>query len=391
MNFDYQPTKLVSSFEESATLALAARAKKLAASGRSIINFGVGEPDFNTPKSFIDAAFKAAESGQTKYTPVPGLPNVREAIAERSSKDYGLKFSADEVIVSSGGKQAIYHFLQAVVEHGDEVIILAPYWVSFPEMVKMVGGKPVIVTAKGDRITAEEIADKISRKTKAIILNSPSNPSGLVFTKEEIQSYLKVFENKPFWILADDTYYKLVFSPAEWVSHLHLKPELKDRTCIIGSSSKSYAMTGWRLGWALAPKPLISAMTKLQSQVTSNPSSLSQAAVVEALKNGEGFVEDFRATFQKRRDLVIAEAKRIPGMKWVKPDGAFYLFMDFSGPLVKPDATAFCENLLENHGVCLIPGVAFGAPAFARLSYALSDADIKEGIRRIEGALKALT
>ncbi|MBN8555504.1 MAG: pyridoxal phosphate-dependent aminotransferase [Deltaproteobacteria bacterium] len=385
----YNPSQLVSSFEESATLALSAKAKKLAASGKSVINFGVGEPDFNTPKSFIEAAFKAAEKGQTKYTAVGGTPNLRETVAAKISRDYRVAYSAEEVLVSSGGKQAIFHFLQATVEPGDEVIILSPYWVSFPEMVKMVGGRPIIVNAKSQRITADEIAAKISPKTKAIILNSPSNPSGLVFTREEVESYSKLLLNKNIWLLCDDTYYKLIYSPAEWVSPLHLHPELKEKTCLIGSASKSYAMTGWRLGWALGPKPLIAAMTKLQSQVTSNPSSLSQAAAEEALKNGDSFVEDFRKIFEKRRNLVISELQKIPGLQWMEPEGAFYIFIDFSKLI--PNVTDFCEKLLDRDGVCLIPGEAFGAPSYARLSYALSDADIKEGIRRIEVGLKALT
>ena len=385
----YKPSSLVLSFEESATLALSAKAKKLAAGGKSIINFGVGEPDFNTPKPFIEAAFKAAEKGETKYTAVQGTPRLRQTIAEKISKDYGVTYSADEVLVSSGGKQAIFHFLQATVEPGDEVIILSPYWVSFPEMVKLVGGKPVIVSPKSQRITAEEIESKISSKTKAIILNSPSNPSGLVFTPEEVASYSKILLNKNLWILCDDTYYKLIYSPTRWISPLHLHPELKEKICLIGSASKSYAMTGWRLGWALAPQPLIAAMTKLQSQVTSNPSSLSQAAAEEALKIGDSFVEDFRKIFEKRRNFVISELQKIAGLRWMEPAGAFYIFIDFSQ--FTPRVSDFCEKLLDQDGVCLIPGEAFGAPQYARLSYALSEADIKEGVRRIEGGLKALT
>lgn len=381
-------SQLVSRFEESATLLLSGKAKKLAAAGRSIINFGAGEPDFNTPNEIIDVAFEAAKSGQTKYTAVAGLPSLRKAVADRLSEDYQVRFeSADEVLISCGGKQAIFHFFQAALEPGDEVIIPAPYWVSFPEMAKLVGAKPVIVYPKGERLTAAEIEAAITPKTRAFVLNSPSNPSGLVFSKSELESFLKVLEPHPIWLLSDDTYYSLVYSPAEWVSVLKIDPRFRNRTCVIGSSSKSYAMTGWRLGWALAPKPMIDAMAKLQSQVTSSATSVSQIAAQAALSSYHSCAKEFRSKFEKRKDLIFNLIKDVKGLRPLRPEGAFYLFVDFSNALKGQKVEIYAEELLEKNGVCLIPGVAFGAPHFARLSYAVSESEIEEGVRRIRTSL----
>lgn len=386
--------KLVSSFEESATLALAGRAKKLAAEGRSIINFGVGEPDFVTDAVLIERAHDAALKGQTKYTPVPGTLNLRKAIASRIEKDYGFRFETEEVLTSSGGKQAIYHFLQAVVDPGDEVIVLSPYWVSFPEMVKMVGGKPVIVrSADGPhgRILARDIASALTDRTKAIILNSPSNPSGFVMTKDELKEILDLLGRRDLWILSDDTYYSLCYTSEPWTSVPQLRPDLKDRFCVVGSASKSYAMTGWRLGWALGPKALIDAMAKLQSQVTSHACSLTQAAVEAAVTTEhDRLVNSYRSRFKERRDRMVARLGKIPQMAWLKPDGAFYVFIDV-GDLMKPGrrVSQFAVDLLENHGVCAIPGEAFGEANFLRLSYALGEAQIDEGLERLEKALKS--
>ncbi|MDB5037278.1 MAG: Aminotransferase [Bacteriovoracaceae bacterium] len=380
---------MVSSFEESATLLLSGKAKKLSQQGRSIINFGVGEPDFNTPEAIIEKAYSAAKEGQTKYTAVAGIPSLRKAVADRLKADYQVDFnSADEVLISSGGKQAIYHFLQAILEPGDEVLIPAPYWVSFPEMVKLVGGKPVIVASKGERMTAEDIRPLITKKTRLLILNSPSNPSGMVYTKEELASYLKVIESHPIWLMSDDTYYKLVYSPSEWSSVLKIRPDFRSRTCIIGSSSKTYAMTGWRLGWAVAPKPIIDAMIKLQSQVTSSACSLSQVAAEAALTTFHASSDEFHQRFSKRRDFIYEKALKIKGLKPIKPEGAFYLFVNFSEALKGRPVAEYAEELLEKHGVCVIPGVAFGAPDYARLSYALSEADIEEGLKRIQKSLE---
>lgn len=379
---------LVSSFEESATLALSGRAKKMIEEGKNIVNFGVGEPDFNTPDLVIDAATAAARKGFTKYTAVPGLASTRKAVAQLLSKDYEVSYSADEVMLSAGGKQAIFHFLQSVIEPGDEVLILAPYWVSFPEMVKIVGGKPVIVQpSNGHRIQAGDLEKLMSPKTKAIILNSPSNPSGTVYSPDELTSFLSVLEKGNVWILSDDTYYHLVFEPARFSPLLRLKPKLRDRICVVGSASKSYAMTGWRIGWAVGPKPLIDAMTKIQSQVTSNPSSLSQKALEAAVTHSDEIVSGFRDIFRKRRDLALAELKTIPGLKWLEPDGAFYIFVN-ARPLLpeKASVSAFCERALNEVGVCVIPGEPFGDPDFFRLSYALSETSIKEGISRLKTA-----
>ncbi len=386
----FNVSKLVSTFEESATLALSGKAKKMAAEGRSIINFGVGEPDFNTPDAIIEAAHSAAKKGQTKYTPVAGTPSLRRAIVDRLSADYQVNFdSPDEVAVSCGGKQSIYHFLQATLEAGDEVLIPAPYWVSFPEMVKLVGGKPVIVQPKGERLTAQDIKEAITPKTRLLILNSPSNPSGTVYTEKELNDFMSAIESKPIWLLSDDTYYTLVYSPAQWTSVLKLRPDFRKRTCIIGSASKSYAMTGWRVGWAVAPKPIIDAMVKLQGQVTSSACHMAQAATEAALRNFHASAQDFKAKFEKRRDLLLQKLKEIPGLTAMRPDGAFYVFVDFARALKGRKVEDLANELLEKHGVCIIPGGAFGAASFGRLSYALSEAEIEEGLKRLKEALTA--
>lgn len=386
MAFSFKPSSLLSQFEESATLALSGRAKKLAAEGRSIVNFGVGEPDFVTDGAIIDKAFEAARSGQTKYTLVQGNLSLRKAIASRVTSDYGVPYAPDEVIVSAGGKQTIFHFLQAIIEPKDEVLIFSPYWVSFPEMVKMVGGKPVIVRSS----RSEDVSKAITSRTKAMILNSPSNPSGQVFTRTEIEGFLKAIEPHPIWLMSDDTYYTLVYSNEPWVSPLSVRPEFKDRTLIVGSSSKSYAMTGWRVGWGLGPKPLIDAMTKLQSQVTSNACSVSQAAVEEAVASRHtALTTELREKFRARRAVMLEALGKIPGMTWMPPDGAFYVFIRVQPLLKGESATAFASRLLETHGVCAIPGEAFGEPEYLRLSYALSEAQIVEGVSRLEKALRS--
>lgn len=396
MTFEFKSSSLVNRFEESATLALSGRAKKMAAEGRSIVNFGVGEPDFVTDETIIQRGLDAARAGQTKYTMVQGNLSLRKAIVSRIEEDYGVSYQPDDVLVSAGGKQTIFHFLQAILEPQDEVIILSPYWVSFPEMVKMVGGKPVIVgpalSENPDaRVTAAQIAKAITPRTKALILNSPSNPSGQVFTSKEVESFLDVIAPHPIWLLSDDTYYTLTYGNEPWRSAVSLRPSFKERTLIVGSTSKSYAMTGWRLGWGLGPKPLISAMTKLQSQITSNASSVSQAAAEEALGPSHKRVAGaLKERFQARRTLILESLARIPGLTWMQPDGAFYVFVRIA-PLLKPGktTTAFAAELLDIHGVCAIPGEAFGEPDYLRLSYALSEAQIADGIQRIEKALKS--
>ncbi len=386
----FETASLVSRFEESKTLALAARAKQLAAEGRTIVNFGLGEPDFNTPDIVLEAAATAMKKGQTKYTPVGGTLSLRKAIAARLSEDYGVPFSHESIVVSAGGKQAIFHFLQAILEPGDEVIIPAPYWVSFPEMVKMVGGVPKIAQPSGERLVAKDIERQITAKTKLLILNSPSNPTGEVYSPEEVASFLSVIRSRPIWLMSDDTYYSLIYSGDPFVSALKIAPDFRERTCVIGSTSKSYAMTGWRLGWASVPDRIVSAMVKLQSQITSNPCSVSQAAAEVAVqtKNHLAITTDFKARFQKRRDHALGRLKSLEGLSMPAPDGAFYLFLRLAPLLRAQTATSFAQELLEKWGVCAIPGEAFGAPDYLRLSYALSEAEISAGIDQIEKALK---
>lgn len=384
---NWTTSKLVDSFAESKTLALGSKAKKMKAEGRPVINFAAGEPDFSTKPSIVEAAHQAAQAGQTKYTAVPGTAQAREAVARRLSEDYDSSFSAGEVCLSTGGKQAIFHFLQAVLEPGDEVLIPVPYWTSFPEMVKIVGAKPVLVRPEGERLTGEDLKRAITDKTRLLIYNSPSNPAGTVFSAEEQEGFWRAIEDKPIWVMSDDTYYALVYEPSEFVSVLKQRPDFKERTCIIGSSSKSYAMTGWRLGWAVGPEAVIKAMVKLQGQVTSGPNSMAQAGLVEALGPSHGCAEEFRSIFKKRRDLLVELLSKLPKLALREPQGAFYCFVKLSEAIGDKSVSEFCEQVLESHELCLVPGEAFGEPDYARMSYALSEDEIREGVGRLEKAL----
>lgn len=368
-------------------MGLAAKAKSLQAAGRSIINFSVGEPDFNTPSEVISAAMKAAERGETKYTAVSGTMAARQAVANRLSEDYQCPFEASEVMLSTGGKQAIFHVMQAILEPGDEVLLPSPYWTSFPEMLKMLGAKPVILPHREGRLEASDLAAAISSRTRMFIFNNPANPHGVVYHPKEIESFLDVIEEHPIWLLSDDTYYQLTYEQ-DFVSAISLRPSFKPRTAVIGSLSKSYAMTGWRLGWAILPPEIHRAAVKIQGQVTSGPNSISQAAAIEALGPSNHWAKDFRESFRARLQFLKQELKReLPELEYMPPQGAFYCFLKLGGVLKKESVAEFCARALEEWGVCLVPGEAFGAEAFARLSYALSEEEIAEGIKRLRQAL----
>lgn len=384
---NYQSTHLVKTIQESATLKLSARAKALKAEGRSIVNFGAGEPDFNTDLTVIEKAFAKTKEGATKYTAVPGTPAARDAVAERISKDYGFSVERDEVLLSTGGKQAIYHALQALVEPGEEVLIPSPYWVSFPDMVKLVGGVPKFLPTDEEGVKLSILDQALTSKTKALILNSPSNPSGMLWSEARLKELGKFLKEKGLWLMSDDTYYRLVYPPHQFKSIVSLEPGLREQTVIIGSSSKSYAMTGWRLGWAIGPKPLIKDMAKLQGQVTSCPSSISQSALEVAVLERDSVCEDFLKIFDTRRKLMLDLLSKIEGLEWVDPKGAFYIFVRVSGRMKGRSVSDWSMQLLEKHGVCVIPGEPFGAPEYIRLSYALGEDAIREGISRIKEAL----
>jgi aspartate aminotransferase len=379
----------VFSFSESATLALGAKAKQMAASGKDIINFSLGEPDFNTPQSIIEFALNKAKQGATKYTAVAGESTLREAICERIKIDYGMEYQKDEVLVSNGGKQSIFHFLQTVLNPGDQVLIGKPYWTSFPEMVKLLGAEPVFVDHLEGRPDFNDLRAKINSKTRVFILNSPSNPSGVVWRQDELASLKKILEPHFVWLLSDDTYYKLVYPPARFESFLKLFPDFRNRTCLIGSTSKSYAMTGWRLGWAIGPADLIAAMAKIQGQVTSGASSVSQAAAIAALGQGDHVVSEFQEVFSRRRARLLSLLDAA-GISYMPPEGAFYCFLRLK-PFISSEVSVsqFCEDLLAKRGVCLVPGEAFGEPDFARLSYSLSEKAIEEGVARLLDFFKA--
>lgn len=389
MSFD-RLSPLVDSFAESATLALAGRAKEMQSQGKSVINFAVGEPDFATPTPIIEAACEEAKKGATKYTPVGGQEKVREALASRLTTDYGVSFTANQLMLSNGAKQAIFHFLQSILRVGDEVVIPRPYWTSFPEMVKMQGAKPVFLPASADTGLGDldQLGSLMGEKTRLFILNSPTNPNGVVWDRALLQDLLKILKPYSTWILSDDTYYQLVYDPYQWASVLEVDPSVRERTCVVGSASKTYAMTGWRIGWASAPDHVLSAMKKLQGQVSSNPSSISQAALKAAVGSEHGSAQRLKDQFSKRRKFLLQLLEK-GAWEFHAPQGAFYLFLKLCPPLKPADVAAFCKNLLEEHGVCVVPGEAFGEPEYVRLSYALDEGQLEEGWRRLESALKS--
>ncbi|VAV82312.1 Aspartate aminotransferase [hydrothermal vent metagenome] len=403
-------SKRVSNLEESVTLAITAKAKALKAEGRDIIGLSAGEPDFDTPENIKDAAHKAINDGRTKYTPVGGIPELKDAVIERLKLDRGLTYKRSEVLISCGGKHSIYNLLQALLDPGDEVIIPAPYWVSYPPMVELAGGVPVIITtddASGFKVTAEAFKAHITEKTKAVIINSPSNPTGAVYSKEELTEIAELALEHDILIISDEIYDKLHYDAAckGAPTIATISEKVKAQTVVLNGVSKAYSMTGWRIGYAAGPEELIGAMMKLQSQSTSGASSISQWAAVEALAGPQEAVAIMRDEFHKRRDLMVSGLNAIDGITCLTPEGAFYVFPNISGVFGKSggrsgteageevkitDSVSLCTYLLEAAGVAVVPGAAFGQDSNIRLSYACSTEDIKEGLARIEKAVAAL-
>jgi aspartate aminotransferase len=390
----------VNKIQPSPTLAIDAKAKALKAQGVDVVGFGAGEPDFDTPANIKEAAKKAIDAGFTKYTPVGGTDELKDAIIAKMKKDHGLEYVRDEVSVACGAKHSLYNISQALIQEGDEVIIPAPYWVSYPDQVVLAGGTPVFIeTDESDefKITPQQLEKAITKRTKALILNSPCNPTGSSYTIDELKAIGQVCLKHDFLIIADDIYERLVYDGLKFVEIAQVVPELKPRTIVVNGVSKTYAMTGWRIGYACGPKELIGAITKMQSQSTSNPTSIAQKAAVEALNGPQDAIAAMVVEFEKRRSYIVERLNAMPGVTCYKSTGAFYVFPDFSSVYGKSfngnkisNSTEFAAYLLEEAKVALVPGVAFGADKYARLSYAISMDNIKKGMDRIEEAIKNL-
>lgn len=379
----------------SSTLAVAARAAQLKAAGQDIINLGVGEPDFNTPEHIKEAAIRAIHDNHTKYTPVDGILSLKKAIQEKFTRDNQLNFASNQIMVNSGCKQGIYNLTQAILNSGDEVIIPAPYWVSYPDMVLLADAKPVFIQTTFEqnyKITPAQLEESITPKTKLIILNSPSNPSGIAYTRKELELIAQVLLKFPHVIIAsDDIYEKTLWASEPFTNILMVCPELIDRVVIHNGVSKTYAMTGWRIGYTAGPAQLISAMTNIQSQSTSNPNSIAQYAAQAAISGDQTCVQQMIKSYHRRHDILISALQKIPGIRFHHSDGTFYSFIDVQKILTAKNIVndvAFAEYLLTNYGIALVPGSAFGIPGCIRLSYAISDEQLKEASRRLEQALK---
>ena len=387
----------------SSTLAVQAKARELRARGIDVISFGAGEPDFDTPERIKDAAVAALRRGQTKYTEVAGIPELRAAVCAKLQRDNGLTYEPADVLVSCGAKHTLFNIATALVNPGDEVLVPSPFWVSYPEQVRLLGGTPVFVEtreATGFDLDPERLRAAVTPRTKLIVLNSPNNPTGAVFSPEALAAVARLAVEKQLWVVSDECYESLTFE-GRHVSIAALGPDVKVRTVVVNTCSKAYAMTGWRIGYAAGPRELIRAMTDVQSQVTSNPSSVAQWAAVEALSGRQDEVARMAAEFDRRRRLIVGGLNALPGVSCVMPKGAFYAFANVSGLFGRTwtheghvtalkgslDVTAF---MLEQARVAVVPGVDFGSDAHVRLSYATSEALIREGLARMAAAIKTL-
>ncbi|MFN6535307.1 MAG: pyridoxal phosphate-dependent aminotransferase [Nostoc sp. EkiNYC01] len=380
----------VSQVTPSLTLAIAAKAKALKAEGIDVCSFSAGEPDFDTPAHIKAAAAKALDEGKTKYGAAAGEPKLREAIARKLKTDNGLDYKSENVIVTNGGKHSLYNLIVASIDPGDEVIIPAPYWLSYPEMVTLVGGVSVIVptdATTGYKITPEQLRKAITPKTKLFILNSPSNPTGMVYTPAEIKALAEVIVDTDIFVVSDEIYEKILYDGAEHISIGSLGKEIFDRTLISNGFAKAYSMTGWRLGYLAGPVEIIKAASTIQGHSTSNVCTFAQYGAIAALESPQDCVEEMRQAFAKRRQVMLDRLNAIPGLSTAKPDGAFYLFPDISKTGLK--SLEFCDALLEEHQVAVIPGIAFGADDNIRLSYATDLATIEKGMDRLEKFVKS--
>ena len=377
--------KRVSDIGESVTLEITSKAKSMAKEGIDVVSFAAGEPDFDTPDFIKKAAIKAINEGFTKYTPSSGMLELREAIARKFKKDNKLDYSAAEIVVSNGAKHSLYNIFQAICEKGDEVIIPAPYWLSYPAMVNMAEAKNVFVqtSAKNNfKVTEKDLVSKITKKTKCFVLNSPSNPTGSLYEKSDLEVIARLAVKHRFFVISDEIYEKLVYDNKPYVSIGSLGKDIHDLTITVNGVSKSYSMTGWRIGYAAGPIEVMKAIANVQSHATSNPCSISQRATLAGLEGDQKFILDMRAEFQKRRDLMVSRLNKMKNISCVKPEGAFYIFCDISK--FKQGSARIAGRLLEEARVAVIPGEPFGADSFIRLSFATSVGAINKGLDRIE-------
>lgn len=383
----------ITNLQESATIAISTLATTLKAQGRDILSFSAGEPDFDTPEPIKLAAKAALDQGFTKYTQVAGIPELKQAIANKLERENGLHYEPKQILVSNGAKQSLFNVFQALIDTGDEVIIPAPYWVTYPELVTYSGGSNVFIETNeqnGFKITAKSLRQAITNKTKALVLTTPSNPTGMVYTKQELESIAQVLQGSSIVVIADEMYEKLLYD-GEFVSVGSISQDMFERTITINGLSKSVAMTGWRMGYcACADSTLIKLMTNLQSQCTSNINSITQKASIIALEGGvDTQIESMRQAFLARRDLAVAGINQIKGLRTLSPQGAFYLFISI-GNACGGDSMEFCKQLLEQEGVALVPGSAFGMDSFVRLSFACSTEQLNQGIARIAHFMQKL-
>ena len=390
----------VAKVKPSETLAITAKANALKAQGRDVIGFGAGEPDFDTPDHIKKAAIAAIEAGFTKYTPVGGTDELKDAIIRKLKVDNNLEYKRSEVVVSCGAKHTLYNLAQALFGEGDEVIIPAPYWVSYPDIVVLAGGTPVIVDTlekDGFKMKPEQLKAAITGRTKAVILNGPSNPTGAAYSPDDLKALADVLAPTDIVIISDDIYEKILYADYPFANMVTVDPRLKDRTVVVNGVSKAYAMTGWRIGYAAGPEEVIGAIAKIQSQNTSNPTSISQKASVAALNGDQSVVAMMVGEFRKRRDYIVPALNDISGIRCLMPEGAFYVFPNVSGIYGRSfagreitNSTEFIEYLLDEANVATVPGAAFGSDAHIRLSYATSLKNIEEGVKRIKNAVAKL-
>ena len=387
-------SKRVSNIAVSLTLEITAKAKRMKQEGISVVSFGAGEPDFNTPEYIINSAKHALDIGFTKYTPASGMMELKKAIVEKFKKDNGINYTPEQIVISSGAKSSLYHAIAALVDSGDEVIIPAPYWLTYPELVNLAEGKCVYVNTTFEseyKITPKQLKEAITEKTKLLILNSPSNPTGAIYTEEELRELAKVIEEAGIYVIADEIYEKLIYCGKKHFSIASINDYMFDHTVTVNGVSKSYSMTGWRIGYLGAPTDIAKAISSMQSHTTSNACSIAQYASCEALTSSESdkFIENMQRVFDERRKLIINELKNVEGIKYFEPQGAFYVYVDVSNYYGKEyDGKKITGSLLFADcalakGVALIPGIAFGDDNCIRLSYAISNEDIVEGIKRI--------
>jgi aspartate aminotransferase len=379
----------------STTLAITAKAKELKQQGIDVIGLGAGEPDYNTPQNILDAALRSMNEGHTKYTPAGGLPALKKAIIDKLQRDQGLTYEPSEILVGIGAKHVLYTLFQVLLNEQDEVIIPIPYWVSYPEQVKLAGGVPVYIEGTADqqyKVSTQQIQAAITEKTRAIILNSPSNPSGMIYSEEELKEIAKVCKEANIWIISDEIYEKLIYGDAKHVSIAETSDDAKERTIVINGVSKSHSMTGWRIGYAAGNKEVIKAMTDLASHSTSNPVTTSQYAAIEAYNGPQNAVEEMRAAFESRLEIIYPKVQAIPGFKVLKPQGAFYLLPDVSEAARMTgyaSVDAFVDALLTEANVAVIPGSGFGAPSTIRLSYATSLDLLEAAVARIDSFVQS--